>query len=66
MEGDRYVIHMNGNKICPKCSGTLATFGGNMLFRCIDCYSRFRVVDLGTAECEVVVEEMKKVEMYMI
>ena len=35
----RFVVYMNGNRICPKC-------GGEVRFRCLDCDTRYEVVDM--------------------
>ena len=52
-----YQVYMNGNHICPKCSGMLKKCGGEVRFRCLDCDSRFEVIGFGATEKELVLEE---------
>lgn len=40
-----YIVYMNGNKICPKCSGMMARYSEEIRFRCLDCGARFEITD---------------------
>lgn len=42
----RFVVYMNGNRICPKCNGMMVKCGGEVRFRCLDCDTRYEVVDM--------------------
>ena len=42
----RFIVYMNGNRICPKCSGMMVKCGGEVRFRCLDCDTRYEVVEL--------------------
>lgn len=41
----KYIVYMNGNKICPKCSGMMARYSEEIRFRCLDCGARFEITD---------------------
>ena len=53
-----YVVYMNGNRICPKCSGMMVRYGGEMAFRCLDCGAHFQILGL-ESEKEFALEEIK-------
>lgn len=57
-----YTVHMNGNRICPICSAMMVKYGEDLYYRCTDCGTRFKVVDFGQAEYELVLEELPQVE----
>lgn len=38
-----FIVYMNGNRICPKCSGMMARYSEELRFRCLDCGSRFEI-----------------------
>ena len=42
----RFIVYMNGNRICPKCNGMMDKCGGEVRFRCLDCDTRYEVVDM--------------------
>lgn len=42
----RFVVYMNGNRICPKCNSMMVKCGGEVRFRCLDCDTRYEVVDM--------------------
>ena len=52
-----YVVYMNGNKICPKCTGMMVRYGGEMAFRCLDCGAHYRILGL-ESEKEFALEEL--------
>lgn len=40
----KYIVYMNGNRICPKCSGMMARYSDvELRFRCMDCGARFGI-----------------------
>lgn len=53
----RHVVYLNGVHICPKCSGMMKKCGGEVRFRCLDCDTRYEIVDVGQTEKEFVLEE---------
>lgn len=56
--GRMHIVYMNGNKICPVCAGTMATVPGmDLAYRCIDCRTRFEIVDLAS-EKEMILKEV--------
>lgn len=56
--GQTHIVYMNGNKICPVCAGTMATIPGmDLAYRCIDCRTRFEIVDLAS-EKEMILKEV--------
>lgn len=52
-----YVVYMNGNKICPKCTGMMVRYGGEMAFRCLDCGAHYQIFGL-ESEKEFALEEL--------
>lgn len=54
----QYIIYMNGNRICPKCNAMMVKFGGDVLYKCLDCKTHYKVVELGLMDKEMVLEEM--------
>ena len=52
-----YHVYMNGNYICPKCSGMMKKCGGETRFRCLDCNARFHINGFGVVDKEVILEE---------
>ena len=57
----RYSIYLFERKaVCPKCSGMLASVGEDILYCCIDCKERFKIVDIGQTDNEVVCELITK------
>lgn len=53
-----YIVYMNGNKICPKCSGMMTRYSEEIRFRCLDCGARFEIADQ-ISEKEFELEEIK-------
>lgn len=64
-----FIVYMNGNRICPKCSGMMARYSEELRFRCLDCGSRFEIAgqpsekELELAEVETE-EERRKQEFF--
>lgn len=58
MAKKQYEIYLFGRKsICPECSGLFTSFG-NMQYHCIDCQSRFSVVDVGRSDNKAICERI--------
>ena len=58
----QYIVYMNGNHICPRCSGMMVRFGDNLMFRCLDCKMRYEVIENGQSEKELVLRCMSEVK----
>ena len=52
-----YRFYMNGVRICPKCSGMMVKCGCEVRYRCVDCDTRFEIVDVGETEKEFLLAE---------
>lgn len=64
MSNKRYGIYLFERKaVCPNCSGMLMAIGEALRYRCIDCKSAFKIVDMGLTENEVVCEQIKRKEV---
>ena len=60
MKSKEAVIFLLGSKaICPACAGTILRTAASEDFTCINCHRVFRVVGLGRADKELVVEEVR-------
>lgn len=54
----QYEIYLFGRRsICPECSGLLTSLG-NMQYHCIDCSSKFSVVDNGRSDNKAICEKV--------
>ena len=58
-----YRVYLNGNRICPKCSSMMSMFHGHkdVIFKCMDCKSRFVAIDQENNDKEMVLEELEVV-----
>ena len=56
-----FKVFLNGNRICPKCSAMMTMFHGHteMIFKCMDCKSRYVIADQEETDKELIFEEVK-------
>ena len=56
-----YHVYLNGNRICPKCSAMMTMFHGkkDLIFKCMDCKSRYVVTDQEPLEKEMILENVE-------
>lgn len=56
-----YIIHYKDRKgVCPKCGGLLYTLNSDeIIIKCVDCCSYFKVKGEGQAEAELNFIEME-------
>lgn len=57
-----YHVFLNGNRICPKCSAMMTMFHTHkdFVFKCMDCKSRYVIVDQKQNDKEMIFEEVSK------
>lgn len=55
-----YSAYMNGNRICPVCSGNMKRYQGQkeIFFKCNDCKKMYQIIDNHHNEKEFLLREV--------